>query len=181
MEQICDYLSLSEAYGKKPSFTALVRERFSDDILAEIDRYCRLYQVEFSSVTFRKVIVTNIDIGASHLYFDALYICTKEENGKKQKVEMVVDCCCNLNDEFATVHTRGACPTWDTYRPKSILTDDLIPVISKKDLDRIAAYTGFYDIYSTVIVHLKMRGKRVYSNGNRLSFVYNKSMILKPF
>ena len=139
MEQVCDYLSLSEAYGKKPSFTALVRERFSDDIYAEIDRYCRFYQVEFLSVAFRKIIVTNVDIGASHLYFDALYTCTKEENGKKQKVEMVVDCCCNLNDEFATVHTRGACPTWDTYRPKSILPDDLIPVISKKDLDRIAS------------------------------------------
>lgn len=139
MEQACEYLSLSEAYGKKPSFAALVRERFSDDIRAEIDRYCMFYHVEFSSVTFRRIIVTNIDIGASHLYFDALYICTKEENGKKQKVEMVVDCCCNLNDEFTTVHTRGACPTWDTYRPKSILPDDLIPVISKKDLDRIAS------------------------------------------
>ena len=139
MEQVCEFLSLSEAYGKKPSFTALVRERFSDDINAEIDRYCRFNQVEFLSVVFRKIIVTNVDIRASHLYFDALYTCTKEENGKKQKVEMVVDCSCNLNDEFATVHTRGACPIWDTYRPKSILPDDLIPVISKKDLDQVAS------------------------------------------
>lgn len=139
MEQVCEYLSLSEAYGKKPSFTALVRERFSDDIHAEIDRYCRFYQVKFSSVTFRKAIVTNIDIGGSCLYFDALFTCVKAEDGKKQKIEMVVDCCCDLNDEFETVHTRGACPTWETYHPTSILPDDLVPVISKKDLDRIAS------------------------------------------
>lgn len=139
MEQVCNFLSLSEAYGKKPSFAALVRERFSDDILAEIDRYCSFYQVVFSSVMFRRVIVTSVDIGASCLYFDTLYACVKEDNGKKQKVEMVVDCYCNLNDEFTTVYTKGACPTWDTYRPKSILPDDLVPVISKKDLDRIAS------------------------------------------
>lgn len=139
MEQACEYLSLSEAYGKKPSFAALVRERFSDDIYAEIDRYCRFYQVEFSSVTFRKVIVTSVDIGSSCLFFDALYTCTKVESGKRQKVIMVVDCLCNLNDEFEIIHTRGAIPTWDTYHPKSILPDDLVPVISKKDLDRIAS------------------------------------------
>ena len=139
MEQVCEYLSLSEVYGKKPSFTALVRERFSDDIYAEIDRYCRFYQVEFSSVTFRKVIVKSVDIGASCLYFDALFTCAKSEGGKKQKIEMVVDCCCNLNDELETVHTRGACPTWKEYHPASILPDDLVPVISKNDLDRIAA------------------------------------------
>ena len=139
MEQACEYLSLSEAYGKKPSFTALVRERFSDDIHAEIGRYCRFYQVEFSSVTFRKVIVTSVDIGASCLYFDALFTCEKAEDLKKQKIEMLVDCCCNLNDEFETVHTRGACPTWKAYHPTSILPDDLVPVISKRDLDRIAA------------------------------------------
>ena len=138
MEQVCEYLSLSEAYGKKPSFTALVRERFSDDIHAEIDRYCRFYQVDFSSVTFHKVIVKSVDIGASCLYFDVLFNCVKTEGGKKQKVEMVVDCCCNLNNELETVHTRGACPTWKSYHPTSILPDDLVPVISKKDLDRIA-------------------------------------------
>ncbi len=138
MEHAYEYLPLSEAYGKRPSFTALVKERFSDEILAEIDRYCRINQVDFSSITFRKIIVTNLDITASCLYFDVLYTCTNTQDDKAQKVVMVVDCCCNLNDEFTTIHTRGSCPTWDTYRPKSILPDDLVPVISKKDLDLIA-------------------------------------------
>ena len=88
MEHVCECLSLSEAYGKKPSFTALVRERFSDDIYAEIDRYCRFYQVEFSSVSFRKVIVTNVDIGASCLYFDALFNCVKAEDGKMRMTDV---------------------------------------------------------------------------------------------
>ena len=39
MEQAYDYLPLV-ACGKKPSFSTLVKERFYNDIIAEIERYC---------------------------------------------------------------------------------------------------------------------------------------------
>ena len=51
---------------------------------------------------------------------------------------MIVDAYFDLDDGFKTLHTRCAVPLWKGFRLKSILPDDLIPVISKKELDAIA-------------------------------------------
>ena len=137
MEQAYDYLPLV-ACGKKPSFSTLVKERFYNDIIAEIEWYCRREKVDIRPISYKKAIVKNHDIDEHNLYFDVIVDCVRNENGVEKPITMVVDAYFDLDDGFKTIHTRCAVLLWKGFRLKSVLPDDLIPVISKKDLDAIA-------------------------------------------
>ena len=137
MEQAYDYLPLV-ACGKKPSFSTLVKERFYNDIIAEIEWYCRCEKVDIRPISYKKAIVKNHDIDEHNLYFDVIVDCVRNENGVEKPTTMVVDAYFDLDDGFKTLHTRCAVPLWKGFRLKSVLPDDLIPVISKKELDAIA-------------------------------------------
>lgn len=137
MEQAYDYHPLA-ACGKKPSFSTLVKERFYNDIVSEIEWYCQREKVDIHPVSFRKVIVKDHDIDAHNLYFDVIVDCILNENGVEKPITMIVDAFFDLDEEFKAVHIRCAVPFWEGFSLKSVLPDDLIPVISKKDLDAIA-------------------------------------------
>ncbi len=79
MEQAYDYLPLV-ASGKKPSFSTLVKERFSNDIAAEIEWYCKLEKVDIRPVSIKKVVVTKHDVDEQNLYFDVILDCVLIEN-----------------------------------------------------------------------------------------------------
>ena len=138
MEQVYDYVSLAAACGEKPSFSTLVTERFYNDLVAEIDKYNKRQKTDIHPVSIRKVIVTDHNIDEQNLYFDALVNCILKENGTEEPITMVVDAYFDLDEEFKTIHTRCAVPMWKEFRTKPVLPDDLIPAISKKDMDAIA-------------------------------------------
>ncbi len=137
MEQAYDYLPLT-ACGKKPSLSTLVKERFYNDIIAEIKWYCKLEKVDIHPVSIKKVVVTKHDVDEQNLYFDVILDCAQIENKAEKPIEMVVDAYFDLDEEFKVVHTRCACPTWKNFKTKAVLPDNLVPVITKKELDSFA-------------------------------------------
>lgn len=139
MEQAYDYVSLGgAAFRNKPSFSTLITERFYNDIASEIDWYSRCQEVDICPISFKKIIVTKYDIDGHNLYFDVIVNCVLKESGTDKPIQMVVDAYFDLDEDFKMVHTRCAVPLWKEYRPVAILPDDLIPVISKNDLDALA-------------------------------------------
>lgn len=138
MEQAYDYVSLAAACGNKPSFSTLVTERFYNDIVSEIEWYCKCRKVDICPISFKKIIVTKHDIDEHNLYFDVIVNCVLKENGEEKPIQMVVDAYFDLDEDFKTVHTRCAVLPWKEYHPVAALPDDLIPVISKKELDALA-------------------------------------------
>lgn len=137
MEQAYDYLPLA-ACGKKPSLSTLVKERFSIEIVAEIEWYCKLEKVNIRPISIKKVVVTKHDVDEQNLYFDVILDCALIENEVEKPIEMVVDAYFDLDEEFKVVHTRCACPTWKNFKTKAVLPDNLVPVITKKELDSFA-------------------------------------------
>ena len=138
MEQAYNIVPFASAYEKRPSLTTLVTERFSDELFAEIDDYCQRQKVRIRPVSLRKVVATQYEIEGGYLYIDATLNCVQEGDGLEKPITMIVDAYFIMDENLETIHTRCACPAWDSYRPKSILPDDLIPMISKKELDSIA-------------------------------------------
>ena len=138
MEQVYNVVPFAAAYGKRPSLTTLVKERFSDELFAEIDHYCRCQKVRMRPVSVRKVVAKQYEIEGGYLYVDTTVNCVKEEDGLEKPIIMIVDAYFRMDENFETIHTRCACPVRDSYRPKSILPDDLILTISKKELDSVA-------------------------------------------
>jgi len=137
MEQAYDNISLA-ASGKKPSFSTLIRERFYNDIITEIELYGKLEKVEIHPVSIKKVIVTKHDVDEQNLYFDVILDCVLLKDGTEKPIEMVVDAYFDLDEELGAVHTRCACPTWKNFKRRAILPDNLVPVITKKELDAFA-------------------------------------------
>ena len=138
MEQAYDNISLAAACGKRPSFSTLVRERFYNDIIAEIELYGKVEKVEIRPVLIKKVIVTKHDVEEQNLYFDVILDCVLLKDGAEKPIEMVVDAYFDLDEELGAVHTRCACPTWPHFKRKAMLPDNLVPVITKKELDAFA-------------------------------------------
>ena len=54
MEQASDPFALSVQYGKKPSFSALVKERFLDEVLAAITSYAEVNGITIKVVDYSK-------------------------------------------------------------------------------------------------------------------------------
>ena len=97
MEQALDYLPLV-ACGKKPSFSTLVKERFYNDVIAEIERYRRREKVDIRPISYKKAIVKNHDIDEHNLYFDVIVDCVRNENGVEKPITMIVDAYFDLDD-----------------------------------------------------------------------------------
>ena len=138
MEQVYDFVSLAAACGKKPSFSTLVTERFYNDLMAEIDEYNKRQKADIRPISIRKIIVTDHNIDEQNLYFDAIVNCVLKDNRIEKSITMIVDAYFDLDEELKTVHTRCAVPMWKGFRSVAVLPDDLIPIISKKDMDAIA-------------------------------------------
>lgn len=139
MEQANGFLSLSLQNREKPSFTALIKERFLDEILAAIAFYSKINKTIFTPLSLQKVIVTNVDFGEERLYFDVLYTCRPKASESGRKETLIIDCYFDLPSGFQELHTRTVAPIRENYKPKQFLPDDLIPIITKKELDLIAS------------------------------------------
>ena len=138
MEQAYNIAPIPVAYGKKPSLTTLVTERFSNELYAEINDYCLRQSARIRPVFLKKVIATQYEIDGGCLYIEALINCIQTVGETDKPIIMIVDAYFDMDENLETIHTRCACPLWDSYRPKCVLPDDLIPVISKKELDSVA-------------------------------------------
>lgn len=121
---------------KKPSFTALVRERFLSEFDRSIEWFERVEKVKVLHPVLSEVIVTSVS--EDRLYFDALYDCAIQKDGIVSCKTLLIDAFCSMNDDFASAETRSVLTVSREYRPKAILPDSLVPVISKKELDTIA-------------------------------------------
>lgn len=139
MEQAYEYQPLSAAYGKKPSFAALVTERFSDELISELKYYSDCNKVEIIPCSIQKIIVTGWEEFADTLYFHVLYDCIQRKNGTEREIVMVIECCCHSGNAFEKVITRGVFPLTAGRVFDAVLPDDLVPSISKAEMDHYAA------------------------------------------
>ena len=87
--------------NKKPSFTTLVKERFSLGIYKETQKYCDHLGMEFLSAGLGRVTVTSFEIASASLFFDVLCICSMMDNGECHDATLLMNCICSLNDDFS--------------------------------------------------------------------------------
>ena len=66
------YFATSE-FERALSFSAMVKDRFSDQLYAAIYQYAKLHNTELQSVTLTKVIVTALEREA--VYANVLFSC----------------------------------------------------------------------------------------------------------
>ena len=111
MEQAYDMLSLSLQYGEKPSFTTLVKERFLDEILAEIESYSRFHKVIVQPIALQRVIVTNVDLDEDRLYFDVLYATDSKVYYKPEAFTATFRRRTDIPVNFNFSMSRIACPS----------------------------------------------------------------------
>lgn len=124
--------------NKKPSFAALVKERFSLGIYKEAQKYCDQLGMEFLPAGLGGVTVISFDIASASLFFDVLCICSMMDNGECHDATLLMNCMCSLNDDFSKMHVESVIPCPKEYRAKPCLPDDLVPIIQKKNLDQVA-------------------------------------------
>ena len=148
MEQVNDPFALSEQYGNKPSFSALVKERFLDEVLAAITSYAEDNGITVTPASLQRVIVTQCDPGDDLLYFDVLYACLLSGS----QVTLIASCYFDLSAGFQELHVESVVPIWDGYKPKPALPDDLIPIITKNALD-LAASSIVRSLYPRALDH----------------------------
>lgn len=121
---------------RQPSFTALVRERFTEELTFGIRAYVQREKRLLIRSSLTKVIVT--DVSEDRLYFHALFDCLLSGDGTVSFRGLIADASCAVEGGFHSVLVRDVLPMYDGYRPHAVLPDSLVPSISKEELDRLA-------------------------------------------
>ena len=124
--------------SKAPSFSALVKERFTIDIFNAARKYGENLGMEFQSASLGRITVTNFEIATAKLDFEVLCLTSLMDNGVKHTVTLLMSCICSLNDDFSRIHVESTAPCPKDHRIKPGLPDDLVPIIQKKNLDQVA-------------------------------------------
>lgn len=124
--------------SKAPSFSALVKERFTIDIFNAARKYSENLGMEFQSASLGRITVTNFEIATAKLDFEVLCLTSLMDNGVKHTVTLLMSCICSLNDDFSRIHVESTVPCPKDHRTKPGLPDDLVPIIQKKNLDQVA-------------------------------------------
>ncbi len=129
------YFATSEA-ARALSFAAMVRDRFSDELHAEIHRYAKLQNIELQSVTLTEVIVTALEREA--VYANVMFSCTTGEQERVIHASYVIDCFFSTSDNFSQVHIRCTTPSWPNRAEEAVLPDTLVPHIPKDQMETVA-------------------------------------------
>ncbi|MBQ3663982.1 MAG: hypothetical protein II914_07615, partial [Clostridia bacterium] len=126
------YLSGAET----PSFSALAARRFSDRLAERAVRHLRAERILPEHLFLKKIQALKADLHC--LYYDVLFLCVFTENGKRKQGTYVLRCACDLDDAFRSTRILSVSRLSGQYNPAPELTDSLVPVLEKEDLDRTA-------------------------------------------
>ena len=124
--------------SKAPSFSALVKERFSLDIYRAAQEYGEHLGMEFRSASLCRITVTSFEIASAQLDFEVFCFTSLMDNGVQHTVTLLMSCICSLNDDFSRIHVESTVPCPKNHMVKPILPDDLVPIIQKRNLDQVA-------------------------------------------
>ena len=129
------YFATSES-ERALSFSAMVKDRFSDQLHDEIHRYAKLHHIELQSVTLTKVIVTALEREA--VYANVLFSCTVGEQEHVIRASYEIDCFFSTSDHFSQVHIRCTTPAWPNRATEAVLPDTLVPHLPKDQMEAVA-------------------------------------------
>ena len=129
------YFATSE-FERALSFSAMVKDRFSDQLYAAIYQYAKLHNTELQSVTLTKVIVTALEREA--VYANVLFSCNVGEQKRVIPASYIIDCFFSTSDEFSQIHIRCTTPAWPNRVEESVLPDTLVPYIPKDQMETVA-------------------------------------------
>ena len=133
-ELMHDLIYLSGA--ETPSFSALAARRFSDRLAERAVRHLRAERILPEHLFLKKRQAPNADL--HRLYYDVLFLCVFTENGKRKRGTFVLRCVCDLDDAFKSTRILSVSRLSGPYDPTPELTDSLVPVLEREDLDRTA-------------------------------------------
>lgn len=139
MERTAERLNTFKSNSQRPSFTALVKDRFLVDIYNGIGKHAGNDGMEVRSICSGNATVTRVDMLAAQLHFEMICVCSFMDNGIIYNRRLLVRCCCNLNDDFSSVTVESIIDCPRHYRLMPCLPDDLVPVLHKRDLDQVAS------------------------------------------
>jgi len=129
------YFAASEE-ARALSFAALVKNRFSDQLHAQIHQYAKWHNIELQSITLTDVIVTAMERDA--VYANVLFSCTVGEQERVIPASYVIDCFFSTNDGFSQVHVRCTSPAWPNRAQQAVLPDTLVPHLPKDQMETVA-------------------------------------------
>lgn len=118
------------------SFSAMVRNRFSDQLFAEIKQYANLRNIDLQNATLSNVVVTSLERDV--VYADVLFQCITGGSNRIIRASYVVDCYFDAKDDFSQIHVRCITPSWPTRAAQAVLPDTLVPDISKDQMETVA-------------------------------------------
>lgn len=129
------YFAASED-ARALSFAALVKDRFSDQLQAEIHRYAKLQNTELQNVALSEVIVTALE--REVVYANVMFSCTVGEQERVVRASYIIDCFFSTSDGFSQIHIRCTTPAWPNRVEESVLPDTLVPYIPKDQMETVA-------------------------------------------
>ena len=139
MEQTVERLHALISRSKQPSFAALVDDRFLVDIYRAIGRYAAYDCMETRSIISGKALPTLVDAAAAQLHFEMICDCSFMDNGEIHRKKLLVRCFCSLNDDFSSLTVKNIVDCPRNYHSVPCLPDDLVPVLRKRDLEKVAS------------------------------------------
>ena len=129
------YFAASED-ARALSFADLVKDRFSDQLHAEIHRYAKLQNTELQNVALSEVIVTALEREA--VYANVMLSCTVGEQERVVRASYIIDCFFSTSDGFSQIHIRCTTPAWPNRAEKAVLPDTLVPHLPKDQMETVA-------------------------------------------
>ena len=141
------FIAASE-FDRALSFSAMVKDRFSDQLYAAIYQYAKWQNTELQSVTLKEVVITALEREA--VYANVLFSCTTGEQERVIPASYIVDCFFSTNDNFSQVHIRCTTPTWPNRAEQAVLPDTLVPHIPKDQMETVAK-SMLKELYPTAL------------------------------
>ena len=124
---------------KELSFSALIKKRYARELEYDLHVYAYYHkQAKLTVIEYLKATVVTAIAGIG-LSFDVQFRCTLEDQGIITRETWIVQCCCELDDAFDRIYVRNVIPKDSKYKGVQILPDDLVPKLTKDNLDETAA------------------------------------------
>ena len=129
------YYATSE-FDRALSFSAMVKDRFSEQLHEAIHQYADWNHIVLQSVTLKEVVITALEREA--VYANVLFSCTAGEQERVIHTSYEVDCYFSTSDGFSQIHIRSTTPAWPNRKPQAVLPDTLVPHLSKDQMEAVA-------------------------------------------
>ena len=117
-------------------FSAMVKDRFSEQLHEAIHQYAKWNNIELQSVTLKEVVITALEREA--VYANVMFSCTVGEQERVIPASYIIDCFFSTSDGFSEIHIRCTTPSWPNRTEQAALPDSLVPHIPKDQMEAVA-------------------------------------------